>query len=154
MCVEVSFCHVQNNMNSSFLFIPLILLFEKDIFQNPRLYFSSSFWWMMTGAGVLGFLIGIVTIAQINLTSPLTHNISGTAKACLQTLIGVLFLKEKVSFRSLVGIVCVLFGTFMYSVVRSKEMDRKKVRDSPKLGPAPAVIEIDEEKPLLTKRDL
>ena len=141
-------------MNSSFLFIPLIFVFEKDIFRNPQLYFSSSFWWKMTVAGILGFLIGIVTIAQISLTSPLTHNISGTAKACLQTLIAVLFLNEKVSFRSLVGIVCVLFGTFMYSVVRSKEMDRNKTKDSPKLGPAPAVIEIDEDKPLLTKRDL
>ena len=121
-------------MNSSFLFIPLIFVFEKDIFRNPQLYFSSSFWWKMTVAGILGF--------------------SGTAKACLQTLIAVLFLNEKVSFRSLVGIVCVLFGTFMYSVVRSREMDRNKTKDSPKLGPAPAVIEMDEDKPLLTKRDL
>ena len=72
----------------------------------------------MNLAGIFGFLIGIVTIAQIRLTSPLTHNISGTAKACVQTLVAVLFLGDKMSRRSAFGTFCVLFGSFMYSLVR------------------------------------
>ena len=84
------------------------------------------FWLVMNGAGVFGFLIGIITIAQISLTSPLTHNISGTAKACVQTLVAVIFLGDKMSFRSFCGTAMVLAGTFMYSLVRSREMDKEK----------------------------
>jgi solute carrier family 35 (GDP-fucose transporter), member C1 len=45
---------------------------------------SSIFWSAMTVAGFFGFAIGIVTVLQIKATSPLTHNISGTAKAAVQ----------------------------------------------------------------------
>ena len=87
------------------------------------------FWAVMNGAGVFGFLIGIITIAQISLTSPLTHNISGTAKACVQTLVAVIFLGDKMSFRSFCGTAMVLAGTFMYSLVRSREMDKEKAKE-------------------------
>lgn len=39
---------------------------------------------MMTVTGVMGFAIGLVTVMQVKATSPLTHNISGTAKAAAQ----------------------------------------------------------------------
>ena len=117
----------QNNMNSTFLFIPLIIIFERDIImQHMKAFASPIFWTVMNAAGVFGFLIGIVTIAQISLTSPLTHNISGTAKACVQTLIAVVFLGDKLSLRSAFGTFLVLFGTFLYSLVRSREMDLEK----------------------------
>ncbi len=38
----------------------------------------------MTIAGIMGFAIGLVTVMQVKATSPLTHNISGTAKASVQ----------------------------------------------------------------------
>ena len=38
----------------------------------------------MTLTGVMGFAIGLVTVMQVKATSPLTHNISGTAKAAVQ----------------------------------------------------------------------
>ena len=82
----------------------------------------------MNGAGVFGFLIGIITIIQISLTSPLTHNIAGTAKACVQTLVAVIFLGDKMSFRSFCGTAMVLIGTFMYSLVKSREMDMEKAK--------------------------
>lgn len=114
-------------MNSSVLFIPLIWILERKIIvENASAFASLSFWFTMNAAGFFGFLIGIVTIAQISLTSPLSHNISGTAKACVQTLIAVLFLGDEMSAQSVLGTVCVLFGTFMYSLVRSKEMDRNR----------------------------
>lgn len=155
-------------MNSVILFIPMIIFFETDIIKKHWSSLSSNvFWGVMTAAGVFGFLIGIVTIAQINLTSPLTHNIAGTAKACMQTMIAVLFLGDTLSFRSILGTGCVLFGTFMYSVVRSKEMDAK-ARKSPTITARKTVFpqgrefdleskggvhvdEYEEEKPLLVK---
>ena len=155
-------------MNSVFLFIPMILFFEKDIIVDHwNSLYSSVFWGFMTAAGVFGFLIGIVTIAQISLTSPLTHNIAGTAKACLQTIIAVVFLGERLSFRSILGTGCVLFGTFMYSVIRIREMDAK-ARKSPKIEAQVANLpknaefdlenqqelrfgDMEEERPLLVK---
>ncbi len=38
----------------------------------------------MTVTGIMGFGIGLVTVMQVKATSPLTHNISGTAKAAVQ----------------------------------------------------------------------
>lgn len=38
----------------------------------------------MTITGIMGFSIGLVTVMQVKATSPLTHNISGTAKAAAQ----------------------------------------------------------------------
>ena len=34
----------------------------------------------------MGFAIGLVTVMQVKATSPLTHNISGTAKAAVQVI--------------------------------------------------------------------
>ena len=116
-------------MNASFLFIPLIIVFERSIMSSHMSsFYSMVFWGVMTLAGIFGFLIGIVTIAQISLTSPLTHNISGTAKASVQTIIAVLFFGDKMSIRSAIGTIMVLGGTFLYSLVRSREMDREKAR--------------------------
>ena len=135
----------------------MIIIFERDIIKEHISSFSSIvFWSVMTLAGIFGFLIGIVTIAQISLTSPLTHNISGTAKACVHTIIAVLFLGDKMSLRSVFGTTCVLFGTFMYSVVRNYEMDQKK-KNSPEIKglakPEDDPEEDPEGKPLLTKRE-
>ena len=135
----------------------MIIIFERDIIKEHISSFSSIiFWSVMTMAGIFGFLIGIVTIAQISLTSPLTHNVSGTAKACVQTIIAVLFLGDKMSLRSVFGTICVLFGTFMYSLVRNYEMDQKK-KQSPEIkGLVKPINDPDEDpegKPLLLKRE-
>ncbi|RYE83413.1 MAG: hypothetical protein EOO65_03995, partial [Methanosarcinales archaeon] len=55
-----------NNINATLLLIPLILLTsEREIIaQNVHLFFSFSYWLLMVGGGVFGFLIGIVTIMQ------------------------------------------------------------------------------------------
>lgn len=42
--------------------------------------FEPWFWSALTVGGVCGFAIGFMTSLQIKVTSPLTHNISGTAK--------------------------------------------------------------------------
>ena len=75
----------------------------------------------------------------------------------------VIFLGDKMSMRSVMGTACVLFGTFMYSVVRSKEMDKNKFKSSPKINtllkPIKENIDLEnndestEERPLLVKRD-
>ena len=149
-------------MNASILFIPLIFFFERSIImEHIKSFYSFTFWGVMNLAGIFGFLIGIVTIAQISLTSPLTHNISGTAKASVQTIIAVIFFGDKMNFRSALGTILVLTGTFMYSLVRSREMDREKALRKKDLERGDSLIKENnqneqemknlEEKPLLKR---
>jgi hypothetical protein len=66
----------------------------------------------------VGFLINISTFLQIKWTSPLTHNISGTAKACVQTIMGVLIWQNDVSFLGMFGTFLSIIGCFLYGYVR------------------------------------
>ncbi|KAJ8247806.1 hypothetical protein GJAV_G00250730 [Gymnothorax javanicus] len=81
-----------NNINACVLFVPLIIMFGE---VNKLYHFNGlmdlNYWGMMMLGGIFGFAIGYVTGLQIQFTSPLTHNVSGTAKACVQTVLAVVF---------------------------------------------------------------
>jgi GDP-fucose transporter C1 len=77
----------------------------------------------MMCAGVLGFLIGIVTVMQIQHTSPLTHNISGTAKACVQTILAYVIWQNDSTVKGNIGVFLVILGSGIYAYVRMQEMD-------------------------------
>lgn len=112
-----------NNINACIIFIPFILLFgeQNEIFSFPLL-FDSFFWFTMVVGGVLGFSMGYVTSLQIQATSPLTHNVSGTAKAYAQTLLGVFYFNEVKTFLWWTSNAFVLLGAALYSQVRNQEM--------------------------------
>ena len=76
----------------------------------------------MTTSGLFGFAIGFITGLQIQFTSPLTHNISGTAKACAQTVIACLYFHEVKSILWWVSNVVVMGGSGAYTEVRRREM--------------------------------
>ena len=79
----------------------------------------------MTISGVFGLGMGYVTSLQIQMTSPLTHNVSGTAKAYVQTLLGVVYFEEVKTPLWWVSNVFVLLGAALYSHVRGQEMKAK-----------------------------
>ena len=54
--------------------------------MRKSLIYHSGF--AMSMAGALGFSMGYVTGYQIQMTSPLTHNVSGTAKSYVQNFNG------------------------------------------------------------------
>jgi len=115
-----------NNVNSLFLFLPLIYFTEASTIKNHvELLFSPFFWTAMTVAGVLGYLIGVVTVWQIQVTSPLTHNISGTAKAGLQTGLAYLIWKNKATVKAVLGVLLTLVGSLLYAYVRLMEAEAK-----------------------------
>jgi solute carrier family 35 (GDP-fucose transporter), member C1 len=96
---EVWLLSYYNNLYSCFLFIPLIAINGEFSRVVDYQYIAESWFWIaMTIGGVCGFLIGFVTTLQIKVTSPLTHNISGTAKACAQTVLAVSWYNEAKSF--------------------------------------------------------
>eukprot|EP00164_Ancoracysta_twista_P006922 GFYU01009748.1.p1 GENE.GFYU01009748.1~~GFYU01009748.1.p1 ORF type:complete len:332 (-),score=134.92 GFYU01009748.1:209-1204(-) len=132
-----------NNINASILFLPLIVLFEFENLTHPdaiALFFTFRFWWEMTWGGVFGFMIGIVTVMQIKVTSPLTHNISGTAKACVQTILAFMIYGNPVTSQGAFGIFLVIFGSGVYTYVRHTEMQQKKAIEMQRLkGEGPKI---------------
>jgi GDP-fucose transporter C1 len=115
-----------NNLNAFFLFVPLMLMAnEHQMLAEFDKLGSVYFWAMMTLGGFFGVAIGLVTMLQIKYTSPLTHNISGTAKACAQTVIAVWANAEVKSGLWWVSNLLVLLASGAYTHVRSQEMQQK-----------------------------
>ena len=114
-----------NNFNACFLFVPLMVLNREfqAVYNFPMLY-SGYFWSMMTLSGLFGIAIGYVTGLQIKVTSPLTHNISGTAKACAQTILAVSVYHEVKTVLWWFSNVLVITGSLAYTFVRHGEMKK------------------------------
>lgn len=120
-----------NNFNASFIFIPFLFIFN----EHYELYFfqyldSFYFWFAMFISGILGFSMSYVTGLQIKVTSPLTHNVSGTAKAYAQTLLAVLYYHEIKTYLWWFSNFLVLLGSALYAQVRSSEMKEKHQKAS------------------------
>ncbi|XP_012936571.1 GDP-fucose transporter 1 [Aplysia californica] len=115
-----------NNINATFLFLPLMLVFGefREVYEFPLLT-QVSFWNWMTISGVFGFAIGYVTGMQIQVTSPLTHNISGTAKACAQTVLGCIYFGESKTGLWWLSNMVVLAGSGSYTEVKRREMKKQ-----------------------------
>lgn len=112
-----------NNINASILFLPMMVLFGEvgEVINFPKLG-NIHFWNMMIISGIFGFAIGSVTGLQIQVTSPLTHNISGTAKACAQTVMACIYYQEVKSGLWWLSNMVVLFGSCGYTEVKRREM--------------------------------
>ncbi|XP_035900646.1 GDP-fucose transporter 1 isoform X2 [Anopheles stephensi] len=122
---EVWLLSYYNNVYSAVLFIPLMIINgEVQHVLNYEHLAEPWFWGVMTIGGVCGFAIGFVTTLQIKVTSPLTHNISGTAKACAQTIIATSWYQETKSFLWWTSNVVVLLGSAFYTRVKQVEMDQ------------------------------
>lgn len=125
-----------NNLNACMLFLPLIAVFG----ELPRIFnFNRSldvhFWGMMVLGGFFGFAIGYVTGLQIKFTSPLTHNVSGTAKACAQTVIAVAMEHSHKTLLWWSSNLMVLGGSFAYTWVKGLEMKKGNTnQDTPVTG--------------------
>lgn len=112
-----------NNVNACVLFLPLMIVFgEVPVVMSFKFLSSVNFWTMMTVGGVFGFAIGYVTGLQIKTTSPLTHNISGTAKAAAQTVLATQWFHETKTTWWWISNLVVLGGSLSYARVRQLEM--------------------------------
>jgi len=112
-----------NTILAIIFMIPVVLVSgEMSHFFEMEVIRSVNFWFFMTLAGVLGLLINIAMFIQIHYTSPLTSTLSGTVKACVQTVLGILFWKNEVTFMNAVGLSLVIGGSLWYSLVRYKAM--------------------------------
>lgn len=122
-----------NNVNACVLFIPLVAYFEGSIILgalNQQLK-TATFWSAMTVAGFFGFSIGIVTVLQIKATSPLSHNISGTAKAAVQSMMAFYIWGNEATLFGVIGIFTVLGGSLLYTFVKMNENNSQILRPAP-----------------------
>ena len=97
---------------------------EFDVIVEGR---SWRFWWMQTFAGIVGFVINIAIFLNIKYTTPLTHNLSGTVKACLQTLLAFVIFSDSETMTGMkfLGTVLVIGFSAYYAYVRKAEMKQK-----------------------------
>lgn len=113
-----------NNINAAVMLVLLSIVFgEVPVLQQFPHWLQPFFWTMMLSAGVFGIAIGYVSGLQIKVTSPLTHNVSGTAKACAQTIIAIIVNSEVKSFLWWGSNAMVLGGSTAYTFVKMKEME-------------------------------
>ena len=110
-----------NSIIAVILFIPFILMHNEWQMIIAHLG-DHNFWLIMITAGIFGLLISIVTNLQIQYTSPLTHNISGTAKACSQTVLATYVYEQHKTFNWWLSNMIVLASSAMYTFVRQQEM--------------------------------
>ncbi|KAJ8682585.1 hypothetical protein QAD02_018377 [Eretmocerus hayati] len=120
---EIWLLSYYNNVYSIFLFLPIMILNGEiqTIIDYDRLS-DTTFWLTMTVGGICGFAIGYVTMLQIQVTSPLTHNISGTAKACVQTVLATHWYNESKPFLWWLSNAIVLSGSAMYARIKQLNM--------------------------------
>jgi len=128
-----------NNANAVLLFLPLLFLSGEVVTLSHNLdkLFSIMFWTAMVVSGIFGFLIGIATVLQIQTTSPLTHNISGTAKAAVQSIVAVQIWQNEMTPSAWFGLFTVLGGSLGYAYIRKVEMDSEPATTK-QLDQAPA----------------
>lgn len=115
-----------NNFNAFWMFLPLMIFAGElnGLLSFPR-FFDYTFWLLMFLSGIFGFTIGYVGSLQVQVTSPLTHNISGTAKACAQTILACMYFQEMKSVLWWLSNAVVLTGSLAYTHVRRQEMKEK-----------------------------
>jgi solute carrier family 35 (GDP-fucose transporter), member C1 len=115
-----------NNTLASFLFLPLIVgSGELSVILSAPQLRTFHFWSLMCVGGLLGVGISFATAAQIKYTSPLTHNVSATAKAAAQTVIALIVYRNPITALGGLSVAVVLGGSLAYTLVRRKEMQRK-----------------------------
>lgn len=137
-----------NNLNASLLFIPFILLFgEPQVVVTSENILKFKFWSMMTAGGLFGICISFAVAAQIKYTSPLTHNVSATAKAAAQTVLGLLVYRNPITAWGAASVGVILMGSLFYTLVRRAEMKKKMAAQET------AAKTAEVEKPLLAEAE-
>ncbi|XP_014220443.1 GDP-fucose transporter 1 [Trichogramma pretiosum] len=120
---EIWLLSYYNNLYGVFLFIPLMMINgELNVVYEYDRIADLHFWAAMLLGGICGFSIGYVTMLQIQVTSPLTHNISGTAKACAQTVLATYYYNESKPFLWWLSNLIVLCASAGYARIKQLSM--------------------------------
>eukprot|EP00301_Raphidiophrys_heterophryoidea_P018454 c3437_g1_i1.p1 GENE.c3437_g1_i1~~c3437_g1_i1.p1 ORF type:complete len:347 (-),score=108.68 c3437_g1_i1:69-1109(-) len=116
-----------NTVIASVLLLCVAVLFGemKHVISFPH-YDKPQVWINVLLTGIFGFFINISIILVVKLTSPLTNNIAGTAKACVQTILAVFLFGTQIEWVNGFGLVLCIFGSALYSYIRLLEKHPKQ----------------------------
>lgn len=130
---EIWLLSYYNNFYSSLLFLPFLVFFGdfKSLYHYENLG-ALWFWASIFVSGLCGLAIGYVTSLQIQVTSPLTHNVSGTAKACAQTVIATQIYSESKSVSWWLSNLVILNASGLYAWFKQGEMKEKMMQEKAK----------------------
>ncbi|KAM3580288.1 hypothetical protein VKS41_007524 [Umbelopsis sp. WA50703] len=105
------------------ILLPMVVLSGEltEIMNNVQFLDEFGFWLLMTVTAATGFGINIAMFLQVKYTSALTNTISGTAKACVQTVLAAMIFQNPISVTNGIGILLALFGSGYYGYIRYKE---------------------------------
>lgn len=145
---------IEYNTPIAIIFLTPVVYFmgEFEVITHPR---SKKFWALQTFAGVVGFIINIAIFLNIKYTTPLTHNISGTVKACLQTMLALIIFKdsENMTTMKFIGTIFVIAFSAVYTWVRKREMKQKiEEKYETKISDVQESSKINDESPLLNSQ--
>ena len=112
-----------NNFNGLFIYPVLIMLFGeyKHVLEFEQLG-NPQFWLLMTLSGFLGVSLSFSISLQMSFTTPITANISGVTKNCIQTLLAVSVFGQDKTVSWWLGNTAVLGGSGAYTFFRMREM--------------------------------
>lgn len=137
-------CMFYLNINVALLLVPLgYFVGEVPVVQASPLLRQTGFWILLAFAGLSGILINVATMLQIRYTSALTHNVSGTFKATVQSSIGWWTGKKFPVLSTCFGTIIVILGCAAYALVRQFE-DLLKKEEQAAAAAAVAAKEIDD----------
>lgn len=119
---------IYNTVLALVLLMPIVVIAGEGIVLDPRsdIEVTGFTWFAIIASGLVGFLINIAIFMQIKYTSPLTNAISGTVKAAVQTLLGVVLFGNIISALNFVGIIVVIGGSFWYGQISFRENEAEK----------------------------
>ncbi|PHJ23893.1 gdp-fucose transporter [Cystoisospora suis] len=81
-------------------------------------------------SGVAALLLTLSSFWIVGLTSPLTFNVLGYVKACVQTSLGFVVFHEKCSLQALLGVILTLSGSASFSAFKRRDAcQEEKDRD-------------------------
>jgi len=112
---------IYNNINAIILLPIFIILFTSEpieINMSSFVFYTQTFWGITLVAGIFGFLINFASYIQIKYTSPLGHNVSGTAKGAFQTIVALYVFQNPWTYQGIFGQAFILIFSFVYSRVK------------------------------------
>ena len=114
---------LEYNTPISIILLSPILYYNKE-FEIFSTDMPLKFWIIQISAGILGFILNISVFLNIKYTTPLTHNICGTVKSCLQTMLAFIVFPgtEKMTVKKFFGTLLVIGFSTYYAFIRRSEM--------------------------------
>jgi GDP-fucose transporter C1 len=116
------------NANASVLLGAIVLASPAARASVPA-FSDASFWLPTAAVAVAAYLLSLATVLQLQFTSALTHNVVGTAKAAVQSVLGWLIYRNNVTLATAAGSAVTILACAAYAYARQTSAPAKSEDD-------------------------